>query len=285
MIQPLVSICIPTYNGALYLQEALDSIKVQSYGNLEIIVSDDASTDETLNILDDFKNETNYPIIIHHHEPSGIGANWNNCMAYVNGDYIKFLFQDDTLHPECIEEMVKILDQNPSIGLVVSKRHIIVEGADNVFSIKDWMHLYDDLQKKLNLNFQPISILDKSFFKSSLFYKSPINIVGEPSAVMFRKSLIDEIGFFRTDLKQLLDCEYWYRILKHCSIGIINKKLISFRIHPNQATQKNGLDKAKDSKLFNKILYDDYFWLVNNHRKKVLFLKFHYLGRLFNKFL
>ena len=285
MNRGLVSICIPTYNGALYLQEALDSIKVQTYQHLEIIVSDDASVDKTLNIIEDFKRQIDCPIHIYHHEPSGIGANWNNCLKYANGEYIKFLFQDDTLNPQCIEEMVSILDLDSTIDLVASKRTFIVDDANNQgLDLKKWVDTYGDLQAHLKLEYHPIAVLNKSFFKSPLFYRGPINIVGEPSAVMFRKKIIKAIGVFRTDLKQNLDIEYWFRILKHSSIGILNKPLIKFRIHPLQATQQNKTKVYKDSIILSQLLYEDYFWLLNRYRQKQLFLKHNQIGKLICKF-
>ena len=60
----LVSICIPTYNGAQYLQEALNSVKEQTYGPIEVIVSDDASKDNTLAIVEQFKQSVSFPIYI-----------------------------------------------------------------------------------------------------------------------------------------------------------------------------------------------------------------------------
>jgi glycosyltransferase involved in cell wall biosynthesis len=87
----LVSICIPTYNGKKYLNEALESVKSQVYKNIEVIISDDNSTDSTLEICNKFKHEVDFPVYIYSHKPSGIGANWNYIIEKANGDFIKFL--------------------------------------------------------------------------------------------------------------------------------------------------------------------------------------------------
>ena len=108
---PLVSICIPTYNGAKFIKEAMDSAIAQTYANLEIIVSDDASKDGTLSIIESYKNKTLIPIHIYNHNPEGIGANWNHSVSKAQGDYIKFLFQDDILEPTCIERMMQLATQ------------------------------------------------------------------------------------------------------------------------------------------------------------------------------
>lgn len=90
-MSPLVSICIPTFNGAAFIEEAMESALSQTYSNLEIVVSDDHSSDETITKIESFRNQTKIPIFIYHHEPHGIGANWNYCVSKAHGDYIKFL--------------------------------------------------------------------------------------------------------------------------------------------------------------------------------------------------
>ena len=88
-MNPLVSICIPTYNGAKFIAEAMDSAIKQTYSNLEIVVSDDDSKDETLSIIEAYKTKTSIPVSIYNHEPNGIGANWNNCLNKSKGDYVR----------------------------------------------------------------------------------------------------------------------------------------------------------------------------------------------------
>lgn len=285
MSNPLISVCIPTYNGATYIEAAMESVYKQTYTNIEIIISDDASSDNTLALINNYVLESKFPLHIHHHTPSGIGANWNHCIKQAKGDYIKFLFQDDLLEPTCIAEMVQVLLENQNVGLVCSKRHILIESDSEKENMKKWLDVYEDLQADLHLDYEPVGIIDKRFFKSKQFYKIPVNVVGEPSAVMFHRDLLETTGFFREDMTQFLDFEYWYRILKQRDIAFINKKLISFRVHANQATQANKGKMHNDKAIFTKLLYTDYFWLLNSSRQKQLFLQFHPLGRLMSKFL
>src|SRR5690606_34276938 len=118
-MKPLVSICIPTYNGEAFIAEALESAIQQSYPNLEIVVSDDASQDGTLALVERFKARTPIPIYVYKHEPQGIGANWNYCVTKAKGAYIKFLFQDDVLEPDCISKMMQFMSSS-KVGLVYS---------------------------------------------------------------------------------------------------------------------------------------------------------------------
>src|SRR5687767_7944179 len=103
--QPLVSICIPTYNAGPYFEPCLQSALEQTYSNVEILISDDGSTDETLQIV--CKYQQQYPHIRLVKNPNrGMVNNWNNCIIESKGEWIKFLFQDDLLKPACVEKML-----------------------------------------------------------------------------------------------------------------------------------------------------------------------------------
>ena len=98
----LVSICIPVFNGEKFLKQCIDSCLAQTYSNYEVIVSDDHSTDGSEQIvrrlmqlepkIKYYKNETNL----------GLVANWNRCIGHATGEWIKMLFQDDYMAPDCL---------------------------------------------------------------------------------------------------------------------------------------------------------------------------------------
>ena len=281
MPNPKISICIPTYNGASYLQEALDSVNAQTFSDFEVIVSDDASKDDTLKIVEEFKKEFDFPVHIFHHEPKGIGANWNNTIRHANGKYIKFLFQDDVLDSTCLEMMYAVLENNKNIGLVASKREFIVNKAKSVETDK-WLATYGNLQNQIS-EISGDLVLTKKLFSKKYFLSTPKNKIGEPSAVMFKRQLIDDIGWFDESLKQILDYEYWYRILKKYDIYIINKPLIKFRLHDTQATSVNANSDILDYQLYPKLLYKNYFWLLNYKYQKQFFFLYSVIGRLLKK--
>lgn len=126
-------------------------------------------------------------------------------------------------------------------------------------------------------------MLDSKLFKSDTLFKSPMNKVGEPSTILFRKSLVDVIGFFREDLNQVLDYEFCYRVLKRNKIAIIENKLVKFRLHNRQTTVKNkGNDVyGVDHKIYEQIIFDNYFWYLNGTTKKVLLRKYNRFVNIF----
>ncbi|MFH4964297.1 glycosyltransferase family 2 protein [Gaetbulibacter sp. M235] len=276
MDNPLVSICIPTYNGAQFIAEALDSAIAQTYPNLEIIISDDASSDYTLDIIESYKSKTEIPIKIYKHIPNGIGANWNHCIKKANGSYIKFLFQDDILYPTCISKMVKVFGNNVRVGLVACKRDIIIDKTYLNDETESWIETYGDLQEHLNLPIvDGIQYLDKSIFKSKLFLKRPQNKIGEPTVILFRKEIVKDIGFYKEDLFQVLDLEFYNRVLRKYKIAVLDEKLVGFRLHINQATNFNMIHVKSDLLKYDALIYQHYFYLLNKNIQLKLLKKHH----------
>ena len=268
MKNPLVSICIPTYNGEKFLKEALNSIHLQSYKNIEVIISDDYSTDNTLHICENFKEQASFPVSIYSHKPSNIGANWDNSIKYANGEYIKFLFQDDILKHDCIEVMVDYLLRN-NLEIIFSKREIIDEEGE--LSNSDFLIRFGDLQQGIGLFIDDLHIFRKkdlyrlgSIRKNKLQY----NFLGEPVASMFSKKLYNEIGGFESPLKQFLDLEYWLKVLKKYPIGITSKQLIQFRIHSQQASVINYQNKVNEVKYIENLIYKNFYFYLSNSVKK-----------------
>ncbi|MUP44174.1 glycosyltransferase family 2 protein [Gramella sp. BOM4] len=273
MLLPLISVCIPTFNGAEFLKETLDSISIQTYENLEVIISDDESEDKTLEIIEDFKKTSKIPVHIYKHIRSSIGANWNNCIKKANGEFIKFIFQDDLMEPACISSLYRAYQINKSAALVACKREILIEDSILNDETRKWKDEYGDLQKNLELKeFNGLKILNKKIFKSDFLFTKPLNKVGEPSVTLFPKKIIDKIGYFREDLKQNLDYEFYYRLLKRFDIVILGQSLVKFRIHSEQATQLNKNNNIDDYRIFDKIIYKEYFWFLNR-KKQIEYLK------------
>ncbi|GAA0747835.1 hypothetical protein GCM10009431_25680 [Gaetbulibacter jejuensis] len=259
----------------------MDSALAQTYPNLEIVVSDDASIDATLELIASYKTKTSIPIYIHHHTPNGIGANWNHCVRKANGEYIKFLFQDDVLLPECVALMVAVLEQHQTIALVASKREFIVESSYLNDTSKAWIDTYNDLQCTLDYPVKnAIQVLNRSLFKHQSYFDSPRNKVGEPSTLLFRTSLLDTVGYFREDLKQILDYEFYNRVLKRYSIAIMQEPLVKFRLHGQQATVLNKNNDQTDYVIYDRLMYDDYLWSLNKDMRLYFLKKYNPFVRL-----
>lgn len=272
--QPLVSVCIPTYNGEKFLAEALESAINQTYKNLEIIISDDASTDKTLSIAESFRIRAKIDLRIYNHKPSGIGANWNNCVRKAKGEYIKFLFQDDVLKVDCIERMLKIMLEHPRVGLVYSKREIIANDKSDF--IDDFVLNYSNLHEKWgDFIIEQGVISGKIYLKDSQFLNAPKNKIGEPTNVLLRRKCFQLAGYFNENLRQTLDYEYWHRLMKYFDIGFVNEHLSQFRLHHKQASFINKQNIKWENRHLMKSYYANLFWQLNWKNKLKLLKLYH----------
>jgi glycosyltransferase involved in cell wall biosynthesis len=271
---PLVSICIPTYNGAIYIEEAMQSAISQTYSNLEIIVSDDASKDGTLAIIERFKSKTKIPITIVTHKPQGIGANWNNSIRHSKGQYIKFLFQDDVLLPNCIATMMTMAIEYPNAGLIYSKRTFICENITS--EIEQFIAYYGPIHRHWdNLEVKQGVLSGKRYLKDKAFLNSPKNKIGEPTNVLLKKECFDTISFFSETLQQTLDSNYWYRVMRKYDIAFIDEILVKFRLHDNQTSSINKHRDIPDSQLMYKEYYDKLFWYLHPKSQLKLLKLYH----------
>ena len=110
MMEKLVSVIIPAYNIERYISRCLDSIMAQTYNNLEIIVIDDGSKDQTAEILDDYQKRDSRIIVVHK-ENGGVSSARNNGLDIATGDYISFVDGDDLIESNMYEILVKILEK------------------------------------------------------------------------------------------------------------------------------------------------------------------------------
>lgn len=266
-LNPLVSICIPTFNGGKYLLEALDSVCSQTYKNIEVIISDDHSKDDTIKICELFKDRAPFPVYIYQHTPAGIGSNWNHSIEKTNGEYIKLLFQDDILEKNCIEVMIRNLLKH-NLQIVVCKRSIVNEDSESL-NAGNWFNKYSDLQELANIDVNQFYILSKKALKKLDFeIYSRENIIGEPCVSLFTKSLFKKVGKFDSNLKQALDYEYWLRVLAKFDIGIIEEKLVRFRFHKDQTTNINSENKVSEGFAIDKILYGKLLFYIDRKYSK-----------------
>ncbi|MGL6283626.1 MAG: glycosyltransferase family 2 protein, partial [Microcoleaceae cyanobacterium] len=276
-LSPLVSICIPTYNGERFIREALASTINQTYQPLEIIVSDDHSQDQTVAIVQEFqaKNpQINCRLL--QHKNYGLVGNLNFCIEQASGKYIKFLFQDDLLLPNCVLEMVKLAESDPEIGLVFSPRQVILspdaENNENCLAAyRGTQNLYKDWS-----NLQTIQT-GQTLLSDAHWMQYRLNKIGEPTTVLIPKEVFHKVGKFDPNLQQLLDVDMWFRIMGHYKVGFVDQNLSQLRIHPRQQTQINlvtGQNPQDYHRFYQKLLQSPIYSFLNPDLKQKVGQKF-----------
>lgn len=238
--EPLISICIPTYNGSQYIEKCIESCLAQSYRNIEIIVCDDCSSDSLLNVLNPYLKKDCRITFYQNEKNLGLVGNWNKCMNYASGEYIKWLFQDDWMDVNAIEEFVEIA--NKGYDFIVSKRNFIL---NELATDEDKMY-YSKKVKTLENYFNQDEIgcyFPTSKIKDIVVSNIALNFIAEPSLIFFKRTLIKEVGLYDHLFHQICDLEYNMRLASKVGVYVLNKPLCHFAIHAQSTTNANVNNK------------------------------------------
>ena len=217
MIDGLVSVAIPAYNQGRFIKAAIDSVLKQTYENWELIICDNASTDNTELICRKYIDKR----IKYHRWSENIGstANFNKCVELARGEYVKILCSDDTIHPKCLEKSVEALKD----AALVSTRRAITD--DKLTQFDSWGYANTDL------------LIDGQ--KAIDYCVRATNQIGEPGCVTFRAKYA---GFFDEKWGALADLDFWLQVLKHGKYAYLNEHLFNFRRHEATDTLKQLSD-------------------------------------------
>jgi hypothetical protein len=185
---PLVSVVIPAYNAAAYLQKAIESVLQQSYQNIELIIVDDGSTDATWEIAARYQNSH---IKLVQKQNGGLSSARNAGIRESTGDYIAYLDADDFWAPEKILRQLEIMQLHPEIGFTSTATKVESPEGDC-------------------LNIWPCPVETDSFLE--LLFSQNGSVAGSGSSVMVRRELQLAAGFFDEALKSLEDIDMWMRL-------------------------------------------------------------------------
>jgi glycosyltransferase involved in cell wall biosynthesis len=254
---PFVSICIPAYKRLIYLQRLFDSIRIQTYKNYELVITDDSGIDSS--VYDYVVSEVSDLSIVYHKNlvPLGSPKNWLASISHAKGDWIKIMHDDDYFtSPSSLQEFVDQIDS--TVDCIFSGYHAVYEngGVKNMtissYRFKQFVH-------------QPLSLFSN-------------NIIGPPSVMMFRKSVTE---IFDERLKWIVDWEYYIRLASKYKLKYITKPLIEVSYNDSQITNSCFLNPAIEipetliftnkygNNLFKNILAYDAWWrLIRNLRMR-----------------
>lgn len=228
----LVSICIPTYNGERYLRTCLDSVLSQTFEDWEIILVDDCSSDRTFELAKKYANEEPRMTLFQNEKNLGLVGNWNHCVKLANGKWIKFVFQDDFLEPDCLQKMVAVGEAGHPF--VYSLRHFLFENTEA--KLKRWFLEHNHFVAHV---FGGDAFVSMETYSKAVLSNPFYNLIGEPTSVLLRRDLFEQFGYFNSNLIQLCDSEYWNRIATQVGAAFIPEKLMTFRVHSESATMHN----------------------------------------------
>lgn len=224
MNTPLVTIAIITYNSSEFMLEALEYARKQTYQNIELIISDDHSKDNTVELCTNWLNEHGQRFaraeLITTQANAGTSANLNRALRAAKGEWIKFIAGDDFLLPDCIEEFVKEVNANPEIDMLFC--NMSVNGKETIS--KELLHFFS-LDSKGQY---------KMLLKNSIL-PAPANFI--------RRTMVQELNFFDEQYGLFDDFPFFLKVLKSGHrFYHINKPLVYYRVHGTNVSHEQKIN-------------------------------------------
>lgn len=220
---PKVSVIIPNYNHAQFLEQRIQSILDQTFQDFEIIYLDDASTDNSNEIFAKFTSDPRIRAIYNQENSGSPFKQWNKGIRLAQGDYIWIAESDDYADRRLLAELVDQLDNNPTVGLAYCSSWFVNKFNQIMFHSNTLLYFPDKerWQKKFISN-------GKNECSKYLIFE---NIIHNASAVLLRRSIYEKVGHADESLKLCGDWLLWIKMLLISDIAFVAEPLNYYRAH------------------------------------------------------
>ncbi len=237
----LISVALPVYNGENFISKAINSILSQGHQDFELIVSDNCSTDQTLNIVKGFAEIDPRIKVVQTPENQTIGDNFNFAANHCAGEWIQFFCHDDIMLPDCLSglsQMIKNLDEDSPVALISHKPawlfqngtvHSPSDGDAQLMTCEDFLNYR---KNESILNQMRSKHITSNFFVKNLLSRSQVALPALTTAAV-RKDIFEISGGF--DNKYIhFDVFKWIKLLTNYDLLELDQSLTLTRIHGNQ---------------------------------------------------
>jgi len=248
MIQkPKLSIILTSYNHEKYLKETIDSVLNQKFADFELIIWDDASIDQSWDIIQSYFDPRIKAFRNLENQMPPLGVN-RAIQEIAQGKYIAIHSSDDIWEPEKLEKQVAFLEENPQIGAVFSWAQIIGEDGE---SLDDKTHPYNHIFNQPNRS--------RHEWLNFFFYHG--NALCHPS-LLIRKICYQDCGAYRYGFAQLPDFDMWVRLCLKYDIHVLPEKLVRFRVRAGELNVSGNRADGRIRQQFEYLqIYENYLEL------------------------
>jgi glycosyltransferase involved in cell wall biosynthesis len=242
---PTVSVIIPSYNHEAFVQECIQSVLDQTFQDFEIIITDDGSSDRTVEIIESFDDPRIK--LFKHPENKGASAASNNCIIHSSGKYVAMLSSDDAWYPEKLASQVQYLDEHPEIGVVFGK--------------VEWIDDFGDVIKQKSFPYMDVfNVKNRTRYEWLNHFFDRGNCLCHPCSLV-RRECYAEVGMLNPAFANIPDFDLWVRICLRYEIHILDQKLIRFR---RLIAEKNASGDTDKGRIRNRY---EYRQVLNNFLK------------------
>lgn len=241
-----ISVVLPTYNGSEHIIQSIDSVLSQTYENFELIIVDDCSTDNTLDILREYEKADSRVKVIQNMQNQKLPKSLNIGFCAAEGEYWTWTSDDNYYKANAFECMANYLDEHMNVDMVYTNYTMIDDAGNDI---------------------QEINLVDVDQIAFG-------NNIG--ACFMYRKSIAQKVGEYDSSLFLAEDYDYWIRIYKEGNIHHINENLYNYRSH------KNSLTASKHEQIYNQTyhLFEKHFLFLYSNIETVS-ERFRFLESLF----
>jgi len=229
---PTISVCVVTHDDGPWLDEALDSVRAQGMSDYEVIVVDDASSDDTARRIR--RHRRPGLTAVRSQRNAGEARSTNHAMRLARGRYIKLLHGDDRLEPDALERLVEAVEADAGIGLAVSRRRILIPSGDAAAAA--WAKRYARLDTRL----VPLSARTdgRALLAHFLDCGHLVNGIAEPSGVLIRRSVLEKTGGLHLHMVGHLDVDLLMRAAARGEVAFVDAELYAYRRHADSASSR-----------------------------------------------
>jgi len=240
---PTVSVCIPAYNMARYLPFAIESVLNQEFRDFELVICDDASTDSTPDICRRYDDSrVRY---LRTAGKSGQGGAFNRCLQEARGEFVTILHHDDYFLPGFLQNRVARFRSDSRLDFVFGAIQMIDAQGQHSSISRNWQE-------------------DRFFAVGELLEPMLYACILCPPSLMIRKSCLDRVGNFRTDLTWGPDWEWDLRLTERCAGYYCSAALAAYRVHDQSGTAEQ-LNAAKNGPQERRILQETFARLASQN--------------------
>lgn len=218
---PKVSVIIPNYNHARYLDQRMRSVLDQTYRDFEVIFLDDASTDNSRDVFGKYQGDSRIRAVFNEINSGSPFVQWNTGVRMAKGEYVWIAESDDYADTRLLETLVGVLDRNPDVGIAYCLSGIVDAAGNIVGNWKPW---------RVDPARWEGDYINSGLDEAARFLLHE-NTIPNASAVVFRKSLYEQAGYADETLRIAGDLKIWLRMLERSNIAFVARPLNSFRRH------------------------------------------------------
>lgn len=247
---PRVSVVIPAFRNAAYIDRTMDSVLGQTFEDFEVVVADHSSDDATQEILERYAGEPRVRLLDPTPAGGGAAANWNRVTEEARGELLKLVCGDDLIARRCLELQVRAFDADPSLVMVAARRDLV-----------------DDRGRMLRRGHTVVPSLRGTVSAAEAIratVRVGTNIFGEPAAVLMRRKALAAAGGWDGRNGYYIDAQTYVQVIAGGEVRFLEDSLAAFRISASQWSVRLANQQASQARRFHRFARDQWPGLVSS---------------------